>query len=190
MDIQFGIKPPTGGFFHALKRAHPRRGKPNLHALGRGKGQLMPEESNEEKTFTQSQLDEVLKERLARERGKYADYEELAEKAKAYDDAKEADATELQKATTRAEKAEAELKAYAEKEKHAALVKKVMDENKVDAKYASLLTASDEDGLVEQAKLLTEKFADSVPSDTGKQVNVSAENSANAKFAHELFGGK
>lgn len=150
----------------------------------------MSEESNEEKTFTQSQLDEVLKERLARERGKYADYEELAEKAKAYDDAKEADATELQKATTRAEKAEAELKAYAEKEKHAALVKKVMDENKVDAKYASLLTASDEDGLVEQAKLLTEKFADSVPSDTGKQVNVSAENSANAKFAHELFSGK
>ena len=184
----FGNQPPTGGFFHARKRAHPRRGKPNRYALGRGKGQLMPEESNEEKTFTQSQLDEVVKERLARERSKYADYEELAEKAKAYDDAKEADVTELQKATTRADKAEAELKAYEEKEKQSAMVKKVMEENSVDAKYASLLTATDEDGLNEQAKLLAEKFAESVPSDTGKQASVGSDPSA--AFAHELFGGK
>ena len=148
----------------------------------------MSEESNEEKTFTQAQLDEIVKERLARERGRYADYEELAEKAKAYDDAKEADASELQKATTRAEKAESELKAYAEKEKQSALVKKVMEENKVDAKYASLLTATDENGLNEQAKLLAEKFAESVPSDTGKQASVGSDPSA--AFAHELFGGK
>lgn len=143
----------------------------------------MPE-IDEEKTFTQAEVDEIVKDRLARERAKYADYDALAEKAEAYD-AREA---ELAKAAERASEAEAKLSAYEKEKERAALVKKVMGEHRVDAKYASLLTAPDEEGLAEQAKLVAERFAETVPSDTGRQAGAGA--SEQAKFAHDLFSGR
>ncbi len=39
----------------------------------------------QEKTFTQAELDSIVKDRLAREKGKYADYEELKAKATKFD---------------------------------------------------------------------------------------------------------
>ncbi len=60
----------------------------------------------EEKTFTQAQMDAIIGDRLARERAKYADYSELKQKAEAYDQAEE---LSNQKATERAERAEAQL---------------------------------------------------------------------------------
>ena len=63
----------------------------------------------EEKTFTQAQMDAIIGDRLARERAKYADYPELKQKAEAYDQAEELSKSELQKATERAERAEAQL---------------------------------------------------------------------------------
>lgn len=65
--------------------------------------------TQEERTFTQSQLDAIIQDRVARERGKYADYDELKEKAGKYDAAEEAGKTELQKATERADKLQAKL---------------------------------------------------------------------------------
>ena len=100
----------------------------------------------------------------------------------------EAEKTELEKALARAEEAESKLTTYEQEKQHAGLIKKVMTEQKVDAKYASLLTATDEDGLMDQAKLLAERFAEAVPSDTGKQPETKS--SDMAKVAHDLFGGK
>ena len=54
-----------------------------------------------EKTFTQSELNAIVADRLSRERGKYSDYEELKTKAAQFDAAEEARKTELQKATIR-----------------------------------------------------------------------------------------
>lgn len=78
-------------------------------------------EDQEERTFTQAELDKVLKERLDRERRKsaekFADYDTLKDQASKYAAIEEAQKTELQKAQEklaaeqqRAEAAEAEAK--------------------------------------------------------------------------------
>lgn len=152
----------------------------------------MPEDiqelQTEEKTFTQSEVNDIVKNRLERVEKKYADYAELQKKAKAFDEAKAADMSELDKARTRADEAEAKLSAYEAERAHKELVKKVMNEYHIDAKFASLLTASDEEALKAQAQLLQEKFAEPVPSDTGKQVDTSS--SAMAQFASSVFSKK
>ena len=68
-------------------------------------------EQQEQKTFTQEELNKVVQERLKREREKYADYESLKEKASKFDEAEEAGKSELQKALETSE----QYKATAEK---------------------------------------------------------------------------
>lgn len=60
------------------------------------------------KTFTQDDVDRVVKERLARERGKYTDYDELKAKAGKLDEIEAANQSELEKAQQAAEKAKTE----------------------------------------------------------------------------------
>ena len=62
-----------------------------------------------EKTFTQAELNAIVEDRLKRDRAKYADYEELKTKAAEYDKQTESNKTELQKATEKATKLQAEL---------------------------------------------------------------------------------
>ena len=57
---------------------------------------------------TQADLDRIIESRLARERAKYEGFDELKAKATKFDEIEQANLTELQKATARAEKAEAE----------------------------------------------------------------------------------
>lgn len=54
-------------------------------------------ESGPELTMTQEDVDRVVESRLARERRKFADYDELQEKASAYDEAVESSKSEVQK---------------------------------------------------------------------------------------------
>lgn len=155
---------------------------------GAGKGSLMPE-NNQEKTFTQEELNAIVADRLARERGKYADYDDLKRDAEAYRARQEADKTELQKAQERIAELEAEQGERKRKDEHAALVRKVMEAQKVDARYASLLTADTEEALTEQAKLIGERFADPVPREGGKPPQVGDKDAEMKAFAHQLFGG-
>lgn len=85
------------------------------------------------RTFTQQELDAIVGDRLKRERAKYADYGELAEKARAYDAAQEASKSELQKAVERAERAEAELTRMREDAQRAQDVARIAAEKGVDA---------------------------------------------------------
>lgn len=55
---------------------------------------------------TQADLDRIIADRLAREKAKYADYDEAKQKAAEYDRVQEAAKTEVQKIVERAEKAE------------------------------------------------------------------------------------
>lgn len=64
-----------------------------------------------ERTFTQAEMDAIIGDRLKRERAKYADYDDLKSKATAYDAAKDAEKSELEKATDRANSLQAELDA-------------------------------------------------------------------------------
>lgn len=55
---------------------------------------------------SQEELDRIIGARLKRERERFADYDDLREKAEKYDKAEQANKTELQRAQERAEKAE------------------------------------------------------------------------------------
>ena len=50
-----------------------------------------------ERTFTQSELEAIIGDRLARERGKYADYDDLKGKAEKYDEYQASQQTDLEK---------------------------------------------------------------------------------------------
>ena len=90
-----------------------------------------------ERTFTQAEMDAIIGDRLKRERAKaaekYANYDELLQKASAFDEMQEASKSELQKAVEERDKLKAELdKMQAERER-AELVARVAAEKGVDA---------------------------------------------------------
>lgn len=109
--------------------------------------------------------------------------------AKELAEIREQQMTDLEKALKRAEKAEAALKEREAADARAAMVRDVMDKHRVDPKYADLLTAEDEAGLIEQAKLIGERFAEPVPTDTGAQpAHGDGEEQQMREFAHSFFG--
>ena len=111
----------------------------------RGKGRIMPENTEQvanatqgapaepERTFTQAEMDAIIGDRLKRERAKYADYDELAKKAKAFDEAEEAGKSELQKAVEERDRYKAEIETLKAEKERADLVAKTAAETGVDA---------------------------------------------------------
>ena len=66
--------------------------------------------AEEQKTFTQEEVDALIKKRLARAKSDVpADYEELKSKAQKFDELEEANKTELQKATEQLEKLKSDI---------------------------------------------------------------------------------
>ena len=110
-------------------------------------------QATEAKTFSQDELNKIVQERVAKERAKFEGYEELKEKAAKFDEQTEASKTELQKATEKAEKLEAELKSLKKAEAVNAVRTKVAEETKVPA---SLLTGSTEEECKAQAQAILE----------------------------------
>ena len=103
----------------------------------------------EAKTFSQDELNAIVKDRLDRERAKYAGFDDFKAKAEKYDQMEEANKTELQRATERAEKLESELNALKTAEAIRTIKDKVAQETGVPA---SLLTGQTEDECKEQAQ--------------------------------------
>lgn len=107
------------------------------------------------KTFTQAEMDAIIGDRLARERAKYADYNEVKAKAAKYDEAEEANKTELQKAVEERDKFKAELdKLNAEKE-HAKAVAQAANKYGVDSSLLARMSGDVE----ENAAYLKETMA-------------------------------
>lgn len=102
-----------------------------------------------ERTFTQSELNAILGDRLAQERKKYADYEDLKGKAEKYDADQEAQKSELQKANELAEKYKAQLDELTKANEIRTVREKVASETGVPS---NLLTAETEEACKEQAK--------------------------------------
>lgn len=106
---------------------------------------------------SQEQLDAVLKTRLAREREKikaeYADYDELAEKAKAYDEAQEAQKSEAQKAQERIAQLEGDIKKRDEADKVREMRKKVAKETGIPE---DLIQGADEESMKAYAAQIAE----------------------------------
>ena len=111
--------------------------------------------AEKERTFTQAEMDAIIGDRLKRERAKYADYDELAQKAKAYDEAEEASKSELQKAVEERDKLKAEVEKFKADKERGDLVAKAAAEYKVDANLLARMSGDVE----ENAKYLAEQMA-------------------------------
>ena len=90
-----------------------------------------------EKTFTQAEVDAIVGDRLKRERAKHAEqfanYDEYKAKAAKFDEAEEANKSELQKAVEERDKLKAELDKLNAEREHAEMVARVAAEKGVDA---------------------------------------------------------
>lgn len=103
----------------------------------------------EERTFSQAEVDAIVGDRLKRERQKYADYESLKEKATKLDEIEEANKSELQKATERAEALQSELDGMRKANSIREMREKVSNETGVPV---SLITAENEEDAKKQAE--------------------------------------
>lgn len=99
---------------------------------------------------TQADLDRMIADRLARERAKYADYDDLKTKAAEFDKASEAQKSEAQRALERAEAAEA----AAATSQQQLLRYKVAAEKQIPSELAELLTGSTEEEMAAVADRL------------------------------------
>lgn len=102
-----------------------------------------------ERTFTQSELNVILGDRLAQERKKYADYEELKGKAEKYDAAEEASKSELQKEQEKNASLQKQLEAFQRADTERKLKEKVSQETGVPV---SVLRGATEEELRTQAE--------------------------------------
>lgn len=99
--------------------------------------------------FTQEQVNAIVRDRLAKERAKYADYNDLKTKAAEYDKQQEASKTELQKAQEKSEALEKELADMKTKEKVRGIREQVSEKTGVPT---NLLTGSTEEDCQKQAE--------------------------------------
>ena len=128
------------------------------------------EAPDEAKTYTKEQVEQIVKQRLANVKATPpADYDELKAKAEKWDAKEEADKTELQRATERAEAAEKQLADLAEAARREKSVRDAAERYGVDADVLSLMSGDVE----ANAEMLQRKEAEhrrypSVP-DMGQQ---------------------
>lgn len=112
--------------------------------------------SNEpERTFTQSELNAILGDRLAQERKKYADFDSFKEKAEAYDKQVEASKSELEKAIEERDKYKKEIDALRAEAELKQLTEEVARETGIDA---SILRGSTREELEAHANLIKNAF--------------------------------
>lgn len=129
---------------------------------GDGGGQGQGEGGNgdgksSDRTFTQADVERIVGERLGRERGKYADYDELKAKAAKFDEVEEQNKTEQQKVLDRAEKAEkraAEAEARAKAAEVASLRAKVASAKRLPAELVDRLRGETEEEIAKDADAL------------------------------------
>lgn len=123
--------------------------------------------TNEEeaKTFTQEQVDEIIKNRLARVKNDIpADYEELKEKASKFDELENANKTELQKANEQLEKLRKEVAQRDETERIRGLKADISKETGVPA---DLISGTSKKDMLEFAQ----RVAEYAKKDTAPVVN-------------------
>lgn len=140
----------------------------------------------QERTFTQTELDEIVKARVAKERAKFGDYEALQQKASKLDEIEEANKSELQKATERADALQKQIDDMTKATELRNMRDKVATEKGIPV---SLLTADTEEACIEQADAII-SFAgtkQNYPSvKDGGEVQVTQKKSTQDQFADWL----
>lgn len=137
-----------------------------------------------EKSFTQAELDAIVRDRLKREREKYADYDSLKEKASKYDEYEQASKSELEKATERANALQAELDGLKKAEELRAMRTKIATENNVPIKLLTGTTEEECHAQVEEIKSMLAANGIPVGVSDGGEVVHTGQMSAGALFAN------
>lgn len=107
-----------------------------------------------EKTFSQAEVDEIVKKRLARQKNNTpADYDELKEKAAKFDELEAANKTELQRATDELDKLKADIAKRDAADKEAQLKQQVSKETGVPVE---LISGSNEEEMAAFAQKVAE----------------------------------
>lgn len=142
-----------------------------------------------EKTFTQAEMDAIIEGRLAREKQKYADYEDLKEKAGKYDQIKGEGKTELQKATEGMEALRKELDQLKSEKTVRQAREKVAKEMSIPV---DLLTGEDEETCKKQAEAILNfakpKSYPGTKENHRKITNSQEKDASMREFAHQIFG--
>ena len=110
-------------------------------------------------TFTQDQVNALIAKEKGRIQSKFADYNDLKAAAAKLEEIEAANASELEKAQKRA----ADLEAKLAEASASALRQKVAMEKELPPKLVPFLTATDEEGLAEQAATLLENLKPETP---------------------------
>lgn len=105
--------------------------------------------NQEEKTFTQAEVDKIVSERLTRDRARYSDYDDLKAQSGQFEETK----TELQKANERAAALQSELDSMKNAESLRLMREKVSKNTNVPA---MLLTGATEEECLQQAQNIIE----------------------------------
>lgn len=139
-----------------------------------GDGQQQGNEppSGGERTFSQSEVNRIVEDRLRREQAKYADYDDLKAKADKFDEQEEANKSELQKANEANQKLASQLA----EQKHSGLVANACLKHGIPAEFADLVTGDDEESIDKTA----EKVA--------KLVSTQGQAPASGRIRHPLDG--
>ena len=140
-------------------------------------------QDNNARTFTQDEVNKILNERLGRERAKYADYETMKQKASKFDEMEEANKTELQKATEKAQALEQQIADLTKQNEVRTIRDNVAKETGVPA---TLLTAGTEEECKAQASaILAFAKPGSYPNvkDAGEVQKVSGKKNTRDQFA-------
>ena len=141
---------------------------------------------------SQEALDAIVRERLARERRKYADYDELKEKAARLDEIEAANKTDLEKAQQRIAELEKAERDRAEADRVRGVRDKVA---KATGVPAELIAGDDEESMTEFAKQVAAFAKQPAAPKVGESGKFAAKakpggkDDAMREFAANLFGG-
>lgn len=106
-------------------------------------------ETQEERVFTEAEVNKMMEARIGKERAKFADYDELKAKASKLDEIEEANKSELQKATERADALQSQLDSITKANEIRDIRNKVATDTGVPV---NLLTADTEEECKAQAE--------------------------------------
>ena len=147
----------------------------------------VPTQENAEmqtRTFTQEEVNAIVGKRLAEEKGKYSDYEEIKAKAAKFDEAEEANKSELQKAMERANNLEAELNGLKKSEEIRQTRERIATETGIPA---NLLTGDTEESCKAQAEAIKAFATPNYPKvKDGGEVPRTTSGNAKADFAEYM----
>lgn len=121
---------------------------------GKGEQQERGGQGSDGKTFTQAELDQIVADRLTRERRKFGDYDDLKKRAAKLAEIEDAQKSEVEKLNDQLASTQVELQEFRVAETR----RKAATEAGLDPEMAEYITSADPDEALAQAKKLADRL--------------------------------